>query len=82
MGRILFFLAILFFHTGCVDGQIADPNYDPNSIIRITGINPQNGPLAGGTGITISGRNFTGVPTSITVGGNNCTNIAFVDSKT
>ena len=82
MVRFLLFLLIFITCYGCVDGQIADPNYDPSSFSRITGIAPRNGPLAGGTAITISGRNFTGTPTNITIGANNCLNIVFVDSST
>jgi Autotransporter beta-domain/Bacterial Ig-like domain (group 3)/IPT/TIG domain len=34
----------------------------------VTGISPANGPIAGGTAVTIAGTNFTGA-TSITIGG-------------
>jgi len=49
----------------------------------IASITPANGPLPGGTNITISGTNFVDTPPPvITVGGDNCTNIVVSDPNT
>ena len=45
----------------------------------ITGISPSSGGIAGGTNVTITGRNFTGA-TSVTFGGLSATSLSVVNS--
>ena len=47
----------------------------------VTGVNPNNGPTAGGTPITISGTNFVSGATA-TLGGTAATNVVVVNSTT
>jgi len=47
----------------------------------VTGVNPNNGPAAGGTPITISGTNFVSGAT-VTLGGTGATNVVVVNSTT
>ncbi|MGW0486178.1 IPT/TIG domain-containing protein [Nonomuraea sp. NPDC003214] len=51
---------------------------------EITSVSPATGPAAGGTAITIKGRNFTPTASAsaVTVGGANATDIVVVDEQT
>lgn len=58
----------------CANGQATLPHgftYHDNQggQVQITGINPPNGPVAGGTQVTITGLGFQGGQTSVTFGG-------------
>ncbi len=45
----------------------------------VTGISPSSGPVAGGTGVTITGTNFTGA-TAVTIGGAAATGVTVVSA--
>jgi hypothetical protein len=51
------------------------------SFVTVTGINPNNGSVAGGTPVLITGTNFQSTPT-VTIGGVAATGVFFVDSTT
>lgn len=58
------------------------PHYSKRSP-TITGINPNSGPTAGGTAVTISGTNFThtiSANPTVTIGGNAATNVVLVST--
>jgi hypothetical protein len=61
------------------DALVVFPFTDSALIMRATGVSPSSGPLAGGTPITISGANFTGV-TGVSIGGNPLANRAVVST--
>jgi IPT/TIG domain len=52
-----------------------------SSAPTVTGVNPNNGPVAGGTAITISGTNFVNGATA-SLGGTAATNVVVVNSTT
>ena len=55
--------------------------YGSSNNPSISGITPTNGPVAGGTAFTLTGRNFrSGI--IITIGGALATSIVFIDSGT
>ncbi|MHC4944462.1 MAG: IPT/TIG domain-containing protein [Planctomycetota bacterium] len=57
--------------------------YTYNNPPSITGVNPTDGPIAGGTTVTISGADFTTTPdTTVTFGGNTASNLTVVDVNT
>lgn len=64
----------------CANGQATLPSgftYTNNTAaISITGINPPNGPVGGGTTVTITGTGFSGGATTVAFGSNNGTNVA------
>ena len=47
----------------------------------LTSLTPDEGPAAGGGSITLTGTDFTGA-TSVTIGGNECTDLVVVDATT
>ncbi|HLX60752.1 MAG TPA: MBG domain-containing protein [Planctomycetota bacterium] len=47
----------------------------------ITNVSPNSGPSAGGTGITVTGTNYS-VGTSVKIGGNTCTNVVVTSATT
>ena len=51
----------------------------PLRVLTVTGISPANGPLAGGTPVTITGTNFA-APAAAMIGGNALTNLAVVSA--
>lgn len=60
------------------------PHYSKRSL-TITGINPNSGPMSGGTAVTISGTNFTHTTSAnptVTIGGNAATNVVLVSTTT
>lgn len=68
----------------CANGQATLTDgfeYRDASAISITGINPPNGPLSGGTTVTITGTGFSGGTTTVTFGGTNGTNVIVADDS-
>ena len=66
-------------------GGIYDPSVDPNlfpePLPTISNVNPDNGPVAGGTDITITGSYFR-PDARVTIGGNPAVNVTVVDTNT
>jgi hypothetical protein len=60
------------------------PNgFNYTSAPEITGVDPDNGPVVGGTAVTISGNAFTTTPdTDVLFGGDPASNVIVVDSST
>jgi hypothetical protein len=57
--------------------------YTYNSTPSITSVTPADGPVAGGTAVTIAGANFTTTPdTTVTIGGTSATSVIVVDANT
>lgn len=48
-----------------------------NAVPTLSGVSPDNGPVAGGTSVTLTGTNFTDV-TGVTFGGDAATNVSVV----
>lgn len=48
--------------------RCGDDGTSPVSILLVTGVSPDRGPLAGGTSVTITGTSFTDI-TDVTIGG-------------
>ena len=62
----------------CAAGQATLPNgftYHDAAAMSITGVNPTNGPVAGGTTVTITGTGFQGGSTTVAFGSNNGTGV-------
>ncbi len=62
----------------CAAGQftLADGfEYHQAASVSITGINPPNGPVGGGTTVTITGTGFSGGTTTVSFGANNGTGV-------
>jgi hypothetical protein len=55
--------------------------YDPVPAPTVTGCTPNNGPISGGTAVTITGSNFTGV-SSVTIGGVAATSVSVPNANT
>lgn len=55
--------------------------YHDAAAVSITGLNPPNGPVGGGTTVTITGTGFAGGPTTVAFGGANGTGVT-VNSDT
>ena len=55
--------------------------YDPVPAPTVTGCTPNSGPIFGGTGVTITGTNFTGV-SSVTIGGVAATSVSVPNANT
>ncbi len=55
--------------------------YQTSTQPTVTGINPDNGPVAGGTSVTITGTNFTGA-TAVNFGTTAATNVTVVSGTT
>ena len=55
--------------------------YQTSTLPTVTSVNPDNGPVAGGTPVTITGTNFTGV-TAVNFGTTAATNVTVVSSTT
>ncbi|MBL7664725.1 MAG: IPT/TIG domain-containing protein [Bacteriovoracaceae bacterium] len=68
--------------TDVTNGILSLPNaYSYNAAPTVVSVLPVDGPLAGGTAITITGTGFYAGATA-TVGGNNCTGLVVVNATT
>lgn len=74
---------------GTVNVQVFNPSNNPTLVngftysaaATVTSVSPNNGFIAGGTSVTITGTGFTG-STGVTFGGNSATSVVVVNSTT
>ena len=67
-------------NTGGIYDPSIDPNLFPEPLPAISSVNPNNGPVAGGTDITITGSYFR-PDARVTIGGNPAVNATMVDTN-